>query len=160
MSNDGPTITVTRGERTGRSRPKQSAPSARSRSSEWGLPGAGAVVSGLIRGVRTAWLAGLGVVAVVRDAGGQVFDALVEEGKSWEQARRARTAATARQVQRMTDESDAIRAVEERVQEELRERLQHLGVPSRSKVEALEEKVDALGTRIEELSRSVEGTEH
>ena len=155
MSDNGPTITVTRGTRTGRSGQKRSA-SARSRSSGWGLPGPGSVVSGLVRGARAAWWAGLGVVGAVQDASTQVFDALVEEGRSWERARRERTEATARRVRRVTDESDAIRAAAERARTELSSMLRRVGVPSRDDVEELREKVDALGTQIEALSRSVE----
>ena len=156
MSDDGPTITVTRGERTERSDPRQSASSARSRSSGWGLPGPGAVASSVVRGVRAAWWAGLGVVGAAQDAGTQVFDALVEEGRSWEQARRERTEATARRVQRMTDEPKVVQAVEERVQTDVNDILRRVGVPSRDDLEELRERVDALGARIEALARSIE----
>jgi len=159
MSDNGPTITVTRGERTERSEQKESASSARSRSSGWGLPGPGAVAAGMVRGVRAAWWAGLGVVGAVQDASTQVFDALVDEGRSWVQARRERTEATARRVRRMTNESDVVRAVEERVQADVNDILRRVGVPSRDDVEALREKVDALGARIETLSRSIEETD-
>lgn len=158
MSDNGPTITVTRGRRNERSRTEQSSSSARSRSVEWGLPGPGAVVSGMIRGVRTAWWVGLGVVAVFRDAGGQVFDALVEDGKSWEQAQRERAEAMARRVRRATEESDAIRATEERVQKEINDVLRRISVPSRDEIEGLRKEIDALGDRIEQLAHSIEKT--
>ena len=156
MSDNGPTITVTRGSRPERADPKPSASSARSRSSGWGLPGPGAVVSSLVRGARAAWWAGLGVVGAVQDAGTQVFDALVEEGRSWERARRERTEAMARRVQRMTDEPKVVQAVEERVQADVNDILRRVGVPSRDDLEELRERVDALGARIEALARSIE----
>lgn len=156
MSDDGPTITVTRGTKDRSRRRSRSSQAASSASSGWGLPGPGDVVSGLVRGTRAAWWAGLGLLDVAQSAGAQVFDALVEEGRSWERARRERTEATARRVRRVTDESDAIRAAAERARTELSSMLRRVGVPSRDDVEELREKVDALGTQIEALSRSVE----
>jgi len=156
MSDNGPTITVTRGERTERSRPKPSASSARSRSSGWGLPGPGDVVAGVVHGVRTMWWAGLGAVAAARDTGTQVFDALVEEGKSWEQAERRRREETARRVRKMTDDRDAVRATEERIQREVSRVLQRVGVPSRDEVEALREDIEELADRVGQLARTVE----
>ncbi|WP_263807945.1 phasin family protein [Salinibacter sp.] len=156
MSDNGPTITVTRGSRPEQADPKPSASSARSRSSGWGLPGPGAVVSSLVRGARAAWWAGLGVVGAVQDAGTQVFDALVEEGRSWERAERERRAQTARRVRQATDETDPIRAAEERVQTDVNDILRRVGVPSRDDLEELRERVDALGARIEALARSIE----
>ncbi len=157
MSDSGPTITITRGKRPEQADPKPSASSARSPSSGWGLlPGPGAVVSGLVRGARAAWWAGLGVVGAVQDAGTQVFDALVEEGRSWERARRERTEAMSRRVQRMTDEPKVVQAVEERVQADVNDILRRVGVPSRDDLEELRERVDALGARIEALARSIE----
>jgi poly(hydroxyalkanoate) granule-associated protein len=92
----------------------------------------------------------------VQDAGTQVFDALVEEGRSWERARRERTEATARRVRRATDEADAIRASDERVQADVNDILRRMGVPSCDDVAELRERVDALGARIEALARSIE----
>lgn len=161
MSDNDTTITVTRGSREERSQKKQSSSTTRSRSSDLGLPGPGALVSGVVSGVRTAWWVGLGAFAVARKAGAQVFDALVEEGKSWEQARRERTEATARQVRTMTEENDALRTTEERVREEVNEALQRIGVPSRNDVDALREHVDSLADRIDALRAEIEasGTE-
>lgn len=155
MSHEGPTITVTHGKRDERSQKKE-ASSAGLPSAGSGLPGPGTVVAGLIRGVRTAWWAGLGIVAVAGDVTGQVFEALVEEGKSWEQAQRERREATARRVQRATEESDAIRAAEARVQKEVAHVLRWAGVPSREEIEDLRDEIDGLGARIERLAHSVE----
>ena len=155
MSEDGPRINVTRGKRTRRSGQKTSATADRSRSSGLGLPGPITVVSGMIRGARNAWWAGLGLLSVARDAGTQVFDALVEEGKSWEQARRERTERTAQQVQELVGESDAIEAVENRVRDEVNAALRRAGVPRRDEVDALRTQIDALGERIEHLQEAV-----
>lgn len=155
MSDDEPTITVTRGNRTERSRRK----GASSQSSGGSLPGPGTVVSGLFRGARNAWWAGLGVLAAAQEVGTQVFEALVEEGKSWEQARRERREETARQVQQMVGESKAVKAVEDRVRDEVNEALRRVGVPHRDEVDALRTQIDALGEKIERLQQAVSDTE-
>jgi len=155
MSDDGPKITVTRGTRSKRSR-QTNASSARSRSSGWGLPGPGAVVSGVVRGVRTMWWAGLGAVATARDAGAQVFDALVEEGKSWEQTERERRERRARQVRTLVEESDALQEAEERIQDGVDAALRRVGVPSRDEMEDLRDQIDALSARVEDLARAAE----
>jgi poly(hydroxyalkanoate) granule-associated protein len=117
------------------------------------------VVSGLIRGTRAAWWAGLGLLDVAQSAGAQVFDALVEEGKSWEQAQRERREQRARQVRRATRESDAIQAAEERVQEEVNAALQRIGVPSRDDVDALKDQIEALNDRVDRLTDAVRHTD-
>ena len=156
MSNDKPKITVTRGKRKERSeRRKKSSSAARPPSSGLGLPGPGAVVAGMIRGARNAWWAGLGVAAVARDAGSKVFDALVEEGKSWEQEQRKRREETAQQVQKMAEESDAVAAVEERVRDEVNAALRRVGVPDRDEIDALRDQIDTLGDKIERLQDAV-----
>ena len=159
MSDDGPTITVTRGTKDRSRRRSRSSQAASSASSGWGLPGPGDVVSGLVRGTRAAWWAGLGLLDVAQSAGAQVFDALVEEGKSWEQAQRERREQRARQVRRATRESDAIQAAEERVQEEVNAALQRIGVPSRDDVDALKDQVEALSDRVDRLTDAVRRTD-
>lgn len=159
MSDDGPTITVTRGTKDRSRRRSRSSRAASSASSGWGLPGPGDVVSGLVRGTRAAWWAGLGLLDVAQSAGAQVFDALVEEGKSWEQAQRERREQRARQVQQATRESDAIRAAEERVQVEVNAALQRIGVPSREEVDALSDQIEALSDRVDRLTDAVRRTD-
>lgn len=159
MSNDTPTITVTRGKRSERSQKKKSTSAAQSQSSSGlGLPGSGALVSGLVRSVRSAWWAGLGMLAVARDAGSKIFDALVEEGKSWEQARREQAKERVRQLRRLANEGGAVEDVEERVREDVHGVLQRIGVPHRDDLEELHEQIDALGEKIEHLSQAVEET--
>lgn len=160
MSDDSPTITVTRGTKDrSRHRRTRSSQAASSASSGWGLPGPGDVVSGLVRGTRAAWWAGLGLLDVAQSAGAQVFDALVEEGKSWEQAQRERREQRARQVRRATQEPDAMQAAEERVQEEVNAALQRIGVPSRDDVDALKDQVEALSDRVDRLTDAVRRTD-
>lgn len=155
MSDDKPTINVTRGKRNRRSRSKTSSSASGSGSSGLGLPGPGDVVTGVVRGVRQAWWAGLGAFAAARDAGAHVLDVLVAEGKSWEQARRERTEKTAQQVQQLAAESDVVRAVEARVRDEVDKALRRVGVPRRDEVDDLYAQIDALSARIEHLQNAV-----
>ena len=156
MSDDTPEITVTRGKRHKSSeRSRTSSSATRSPSSGLGLPGLGTVVSGAIRSAHNVWRAGLGVVAVVRDAGTQVFDALVEEGKSWEQAQRERRQRTSRQMRRMSEEGGAADAIEERVRDEVNEVLRRIGGPDRDRIDALRDRIDALDVKIARLREAV-----
>ena len=156
MSNDKPKITVTRGKNSKRAKRSREASSAnQSQSSGLGLPGPDEVVSGVVRGVRSAWWAGLGVVAVARDVGSTVFEALVEEGKSWEQVQRKRREETVQRVQTLAEESDAVEAVEERIRNEVNAALRRVGVSDRDEVDALREQIDTLGDKIERLQDAV-----
>ena len=153
MSDDTPEITVTCGKRSERSeRSRTSSSATRSPSSGLGLPGLGTVVSDAIRSAHNVWRAGLGVVAVVGDAGTQVFDALIEEGKSWEQAQRERREQVARQVQQRAEEDDdVVETIEERVRDEVNNALRRVGRPHRDEVDTLREQVDALSEKVERL---------
>jgi len=155
MSDDKPKITVTRGKRTERSNRRKKSSATNRSSSGLGLPAPGDVVTGLVRGVQNAWWAGLGVVAVARSAGAQVFDALVEEGKSWEQEQRKRREETAQQVQTLAEESDAVEAVEERVRDEVNAALRRVGVPDRDEIDDLRDQINTLGDKIEHLQDAV-----
>lgn len=148
---DTPTISVTRGERDDKdteANPSQSAGSD--------MPGAIAVASGLARRAREMWLAGLGALSVAEEAGSQVFEALVEEGRSWEEKRREETKQTAEQVQKLTEESSrTIEAVEQRVRDEVNEALQKLGVPHQDDVDELRDQLDALADRMDDLTAAI-----
>lgn len=153
MSDDkSPKINVTRGKKE-RSNSRKSSDGTSSGSE---LPGAMAVASGLARSARNLWLAGLGALSVAEEAGTQVFDALVEEGKSWEQERRETTERTAEKVQQLTtDGTKAVEAVEEQVRNEVNDVLQQLGVPHRDDVEDLRDQVDALSEKLDALADTI-----
>jgi len=82
MSDDGPKINVTRGKRADKEKKNKQAQSSST------APGAMEVATGLAQRAREMWLAGLGALSLAEEAGTKVFDALVEEGKSWEEQRR------------------------------------------------------------------------
>ena len=153
MSDDNsPKINVTRGKK------KRSNKKSSSRKSSSGVqaPGAMEMASGLARRAREMWLAGLGALSVAEEAGTQVFNALVEEGKSWEQERRKKTEQTAKQVQTLTEEgTEAIEAVEQRVRHEVNDALQRMGIPRRDDVEELRSQVDALSQKMDALADAI-----
>jgi poly(hydroxyalkanoate) granule-associated protein len=152
MSDDkSPKINVTRGKKK-RSKKK----SSKKKSAGSDLPGAMEMASGLARRARNMWLAGLGALSVAEEAGTQVFNALVEEGKSWEQERRKKTERTAKQVQNLTEEgTQAIEAVEQRVRTEVNDALKQIGVPRRDDVQELRDQVDALSKKMDALADAV-----
>lgn len=152
MSDDNsPKINVTRGKKK-RSKKK----SSKKKSAGSDLPGAMEMASGLARRAREMWLAGLGALSVAEEAGTQVFNALVEEGKSWEQERRKKTQQTAKQVQSITEEgAQAVEAVEQRVRTEVNDALKQIGVPRRDDVQELRDQVDALSKKMDALADAV-----
>lgn len=149
--NDKPKISVTRGKREDKD------PDAdRSQSTGSDLPDAMQVATGLAQRAREMWLAGLGALSVAEEAGTQVFNALVEEGKSWEEKRREETEKTAKQVRDLTEEGGrAVEAVEERVRNEVNEALHQIGVPHRKDVDELRDQVDALSDKLDQLADAV-----
>lgn len=155
MEENKPTITVTRGAKNA---VEGKEPDESSRSSTGiGIPGVGDVASGLTRGVRNAWLAGLGVLSVAGEASSQVFSALVEEGRSWEQTQRERTQSTAREVRGLREEGRrTVETVEEIARDEMDEMLKRMGVPRRSDLDELQAEVDELIRKVERLSHSIE----
>lgn len=150
-----PTITVTRGAKKA---VQGEEPDKSSRSSTgMRIPGVGEVASGVVQGVRNAWLAGLGVLSVAGEASSQVFNALVEEGKSWEQTQRERTESTARQIRSLRKEgARTAEAMEEMARDEMDLMLKRMGVPRRSDLEELQSEVDELIRKVDRLTRSIE----
>jgi len=153
MSDDQkPTISVTRGKRSDRTEK-----SSRKTSSGSAVPGPMDVATGLVRGAQSLWWAGLGALSVAEEAGTKVFDALVEEGKSWEQARREQRQATVERVEAFTTESTrAVDAVEERVRDEVHAALRQLGVPRRRDVDELRDQIDALAEKLDRLADAID----
>lgn len=153
MSDDQkPNINVTRGKKE-RTNNQTSSGKASSRSE---LPGAMEMASGLARGARNLWLAGLGALSVAEEAGTQVFDALIEEGKSWEQERRKQTEKTATQVQQLREDgANAVEAVEDRVRDEVNDVLQRIGVPHRDDIDELRTQVNDLADKMDRLADAI-----
>jgi poly(hydroxyalkanoate) granule-associated protein len=102
---------------------------------------------------RRFWLAGLGAISMAEETGTNVFNALVEEGKSWEQARRERTEAATKQLRRIASEgAETAVAIEERVRDEIDGALERVGVPNRDDIDDLRGQVDDLGRKVDRLA--------
>lgn len=145
-----PMINVTRG------RKRDAEQRSGSKRESLSVPGPMDVASGVVRGVRNAWLAGLGAVSIAEETGRQLFQALVQEGKSWERARREQTNATAKQIERLSKEGvQAVEAVEERVWAGVDGVLRRLDVPRRDDLEELHRKVDKLSRKVDRLANTV-----
>lgn len=115
------------------------------------------LASRAVQGARSVWLAGLGVLSVAQETGAQVFDALVEEGKSWEQERREQTRTRARQVQTLADEgAQAVEAIEKRARAGIDGALRRVGVPRRQDLNELRGRVNALAEQLDRLADAVE----
>lgn len=154
MSDGTPKINVTRGKRKDKEK-KNKNKSSRARGGS-DLPGAMEVASGLAESARNMWLAGLGALSVAENAGTKVFNALVEEGKSWEEQRRKQQKQTAEQVKSITEEgSRAVEAVEARVREEVNDALRRIGVPQRDDIDELRHQVDALSDKMERIADAI-----
>jgi poly(hydroxyalkanoate) granule-associated protein len=110
---------------------------------------------------RDVWLAGLGALATVEEEGSKLFARLVERGKEYENL-------SAKQVKELTErvseqQKKAIEQAEETttaaqsaVANTMDKALERFGVPTRSEVTDLSEKVDLLSKQIDKLSKNLE----
>jgi len=97
------------------------------------------------------------MVSLAEDASASLFQALVEEGQSWEQARRHRTEKRAQQVRALTKNgARAVEAVEERLRRQATDMLHRLGAPRREDVEELQDRVDTLSEKLERLAEGID----
>ena len=154
MSDSKPTINVTRGSRRKKSKKNGAADaSSQDQPASSSLPSAMDVAQSLAETTRRVWLAGLGALSMAEEAGTNAFNMLVEEGKSWEQARRERTQAASKQLRRIGSEgAQTAEAVEERVRDEIDQTLDRLRVPSRDDLDDLRGQVDDLGDKVDRLA--------
>jgi poly(hydroxyalkanoate) granule-associated protein len=110
---------------------------------------------------RDVWLAGLGALATVEEEGSKLFTRLVERGKEIESA-------SAKQIDEMSERAaDQQKKAIERAEENtlaaqtafantVDKALERFGVPTRSEVSTLSEKVDLLSKQIDALSKNIE----
>jgi poly(hydroxyalkanoate) granule-associated protein len=117
---------------------------------------------------RGVWLAGLGAIATVEEEGTQLFstlfkqgEKLVERGEKVEATGKARieevrTDLTTRQKQVTETVTGKVQSVETEVTDSLVGALKRLGVPTRSEVRELSEKVDALTRRVGSLIETMQ----
>jgi poly(hydroxyalkanoate) granule-associated protein len=97
---------------------------------------------------RSLWLAGVGAVAEVKDAGMQTFDRLVERGRPVEEKQK-------KLVQKVTDRAtqtvrEAGKLLQDTVEYESRGMLKRLNVMTREDVKVLSSRLNSLSKKVDE----------
>lgn len=109
---------------------------------------------------RDVWLAGLGALATVEEEGSKLYNRLVERGKDFEEDRREELEETAEEVREKSDEAlaqleEAGEETQSRLLDTVNAALERFGVPTRSEVDRLSEKVETLSKQVDELSTAL-----
>jgi len=104
------------------------------------------VWTGLVAGGRTAWLAGLGVAGTVADETTHVWDLLVEKGKAHDPKPLELVGDATKKMNLMV--KDLGEKVEDRVEGTTAKVLQRFGIPSRSEVRSLIDRVERLNAKL------------
>lgn len=106
---------------------------------------------------REVWLAGLGALATVEEEGSKLFNELVERGQTYEDERQTELKKASEKVSEQRDK--ALEQLEEAGEETrsalantVNSALERFGVPSRTEVDRLAEKVDTLSRQVEDLA--------
>ncbi|PQJ34598.1 protein PhaF [Salinibacter sp. 10B] len=109
---------------------------------------------------RDVWLAGLGALATVEEEGNKLYNRLVERGKEFEEERRKELKEAEEEVREKGDK--ALTQLEEAGEETqsllldtVNSALERFGVPTRSEVDRLSEKVETLSKQVDELSSTL-----
>ncbi|PEN14207.1 hypothetical protein CRI94_03985 [Longibacter salinarum] len=157
MSDDSsPNINITRGSRS-RRRKSSANGSSKSSSSSGTSVNFSDVATAAATGVRNAWLAGLGALSYAETVSAQVFDSLVQEGKTWERSRRETQEAVKRKVDELRRGGEqAAESAQEQVRDEVGDALNRMGVPTQTEMETLRSQVDDLNDKIDRLTKALE----
>jgi poly(hydroxyalkanoate) granule-associated protein len=109
---------------------------------------------------RDVWLAGLGALATVEEEGSKLFGRLVDRGKEFEKERRSELEAAREKAEAQRD--DALEQIEEASEETqtlltntVNKALDRFGVPTRTEVDRLSEKVETLSKQVDELTNAL-----
>lgn len=109
---------------------------------------------------RDVWLAGLGALATVEEEGSKLFGRLVDRGKQFEKERRSELEAARKTAEKQRDE--ALEQIEEASEETqslltdtVNKALERFGVPTRTEVDRLSEKVETLSTQVDKLTKAL-----
>lgn len=123
--------------------------------------------AGLAEGAREVWMAGIGALSTVEEAGAEVFHQLVKKGEHWERESRQRLAAAQQGVSaavegarqkaedlaevpgELTEKLEA--RIQRAVEESVEGVLHRLNVPTRDEVRELIRRVDALAGKVDAL---------
>jgi len=110
---------------------------------------------------RDVWLAGLGALATVEEEGSKLFARLVERGKEYEnlsakQVKELTERVSEQQKKAIEQAGETTTAAQSAVANTMDKALERFGVPTRSEVTDLSEKVDLLSKQIDKLSKNLE----
>lgn len=110
---------------------------------------------------RDVWLAGLGALATVEEEGSKLFTRLIERGKKYEntsskQIKELAERVTEQQKKAVERAEETTSAAQSALENSVDKALERFGVPTRSEVNDLSDKVDKLSKQIDQLSKHLE----
>jgi len=106
---------------------------------------------------REVWLAGLGALATVEEEGSKLFGRLVDRGAEFEEERRKELKEVGEKAREQGDEAlaqieEASEETQSLLMDTVNTALERFGVPTRSEVDRLSERVESLTKQVDELS--------
>ena len=104
------------------------------------------IQDGLMASTRKVWLASLGALSAVENESAQLFDQLVERGKSVESKGRKQVTKAKKELENTTDELTV------KLDGQVSDVLRRMGVPSQSQVQELTLRVEQLTDKVDQLS--------
>jgi poly(hydroxyalkanoate) granule-associated protein len=102
------------------------------------------------------WLAGLGAFAAMEEEGTAFFTDLVKRGRKVEDSGRKRLDAVRDRIEER--QQRAVEELDDRVYQPMVDALRRFGVPTRSEIEGLSQKVDALTRQVQMLVARLPGS--
>lgn len=104
------------------------------------------IQDGFLASTRKIWLAGLGALSTFEDESVQLLDQLVEKGKSVEARGRKQVSKAKKEIETSTETFTG------KMDQQIADVLQRMGVPSKSQVEALTLRVEKLTDQVDRLA--------
>jgi len=109
---------------------------------------------------RDVWLAGLGALATVEEEGSKLFTRLVDRGKQFEEERREELKAAGEKAREQRDEAlaqieEAGEETQSMLMDTVNTALERFGVPTRTEVDRLSNKVEKLSKQVDTLSKTL-----
>jgi len=112
---------------------------------------------------REVWLAGLGALATVEEEGSKLFNRLVDRGQEFEEERKDEIEDVSEKARKQRNE--ALAQIEEAGEETrtlltntVNRALERFGVPTRSEVDRITERVETLSRQVDELTEALSET--
>ena len=104
------------------------------------------IQDGFLASTRKIWLAGLGALSTFEDESAQLLDQLVEKGKSVEARGRKQVSKAKKEIETTTESFSG------KLDRQVADVLQRMGVPSKSQVETLTLRVEKLTDQVDRLA--------